>query len=231
MTDTYCICQWILPWYDGIITECMCLLCFQTDTMSWNAYLDNLQAQSKDGGGTFHCDKACIIGIDGGAKWTTDDHALVRQICTVLTWMVPSKQQYGKIEMLFVYVLYIMVACTVVGGLNGESRKCCNTDSLFCLSRRYDRWAFCGLFVQQWCQFSGNSWNLPDFLLFFIAMPPDSGIKKNREKSASLCNNFSFDCCWSHLGHPHARRACDWQTLVPLRELETTVTTVLRVNF
>ena len=33
-----------------------------------------MQQQSKDASGTTHCDKGCIIGIDGGAKWTTDDH-------------------------------------------------------------------------------------------------------------------------------------------------------------
>ena len=43
--------------------------------MSWDSYIDNLIAQSKDGGGQTHVDKACIIGLDGGAKWTSDDHA------------------------------------------------------------------------------------------------------------------------------------------------------------
>ncbi len=43
--------------------------------MSWDSYLDNLIAQSKDASGTAHVDKACIIGLDGGAKWTTDGHA------------------------------------------------------------------------------------------------------------------------------------------------------------
>ncbi|XP_038053199.1 profilin-like isoform X1 [Patiria miniata] len=41
---------------------------------SWDAYIDNLIAQSKDEGGTPNVDKACIIGLDGGAKWTTDNH-------------------------------------------------------------------------------------------------------------------------------------------------------------
>ncbi len=41
--------------------------------MSWDSYLDNLVAQSKDGSGTCHIDKACIIGKDG-SKWTTDGH-------------------------------------------------------------------------------------------------------------------------------------------------------------
>ena len=43
--------------------------------MAWNGYIDNLVAQTKDAAGTAHADKACIIGLDGGAKWTTDDHA------------------------------------------------------------------------------------------------------------------------------------------------------------
>ncbi|XP_069135109.1 profilin-like [Argopecten irradians] len=43
--------------------------------MSWDSYLDNLVAQSKDSSGTAHADKACIIGLDGGGKWTTDSHS------------------------------------------------------------------------------------------------------------------------------------------------------------
>lgn len=42
--------------------------------MSWNDYIDNLIAQTKDAAGRAHCDKACLIGLDGGAKWTTDEH-------------------------------------------------------------------------------------------------------------------------------------------------------------
>jgi len=43
--------------------------------MSWDSYIDNLIAQSKDTAGSSHCDKACIIGLDGGAAWTTAGHA------------------------------------------------------------------------------------------------------------------------------------------------------------
>ena len=43
--------------------------------MSWDSYIDNLIAQTKDASGAVHVDKACIIGLDGGAKWTTDGHA------------------------------------------------------------------------------------------------------------------------------------------------------------
>ncbi|XP_033098916.1 profilin-like [Anneissia japonica] len=42
--------------------------------MSWDSYIDNLIAQSKDASGASHADKVCIIGLDGGAKWTSDDH-------------------------------------------------------------------------------------------------------------------------------------------------------------
>ncbi|XP_015769032.1 PREDICTED: profilin-like isoform X3 [Acropora digitifera] len=42
--------------------------------MSWDSYIDNLIAQTKDASGKAHCDKACIIGLDGGAPWTTSNH-------------------------------------------------------------------------------------------------------------------------------------------------------------
>jgi len=41
---------------------------------TWDNYIDNLIEQSKDKSGKAHVDKACIIGLDGGAKWTTDKH-------------------------------------------------------------------------------------------------------------------------------------------------------------
>nr|P18321.2 RecName: Full=Profilin [Clypeaster japonicus] len=43
--------------------------------MSWDSYIDNLVAQTKDASGTAHSDRACIIGLDGGAPWTTAGHA------------------------------------------------------------------------------------------------------------------------------------------------------------
>ena len=49
--------------------------------MSWDSYIDNLIAQSKDTGGNTHCDKACIIGLDGGAPWTTAGHANALKVC------------------------------------------------------------------------------------------------------------------------------------------------------
>ena len=42
--------------------------------MSWDSYIDNLLSQTKDASGTTHADRACIIGIDGGALWTTEGH-------------------------------------------------------------------------------------------------------------------------------------------------------------
>ena len=35
---------------------------------SWNSYIDNLIAMSPA------CDRGCIIGLDGGEKWTSDSH-------------------------------------------------------------------------------------------------------------------------------------------------------------
>ncbi|EDO34163.1 predicted protein [Nematostella vectensis] len=43
--------------------------------MSWDSYIDNLLAQAKDATGNCHADKACIIGLDGGAPWTSAGHA------------------------------------------------------------------------------------------------------------------------------------------------------------
>ena len=40
----------------------------------WDTYIDNLIEQSKDKSGQAHIDKACIIGLDGGGKWTSDQH-------------------------------------------------------------------------------------------------------------------------------------------------------------
>jgi len=34
--------------------------------MSWDSYIDNLMGQTKD-----NCDRVCIIGLDGGAAWTS----------------------------------------------------------------------------------------------------------------------------------------------------------------
>jgi len=42
--------------------------------MSWDSYIDNLVAHSQDSTGLAHTDRACIIGLDGGAAWTTHGH-------------------------------------------------------------------------------------------------------------------------------------------------------------
>lgn len=42
--------------------------------MSWDSYIDNLIAQSKDSSGGTHIDRGAIIGIDGGAAWTSAGH-------------------------------------------------------------------------------------------------------------------------------------------------------------
>ena len=34
-------------------------------------YIDNLIAQTQDGNGVTHCDRACIINLNDGASWTT----------------------------------------------------------------------------------------------------------------------------------------------------------------
>lgn len=41
--------------------------------MSWNSYIDKVIEKSKDERDT-HVDKVCIIGLDGGAAWTSDDN-------------------------------------------------------------------------------------------------------------------------------------------------------------
>ena len=54
-------------------------------TMSWDSYIDNLIAQSKDAGGAPHVDEACIIGIDGGENWTTNAHANALKVPILLS--------------------------------------------------------------------------------------------------------------------------------------------------
>ena len=63
----------------------VCLKPLSLVAMSWDSYIDNLIAQSKDAGGTVHVDKACIIGIDGGAKWTTDGHGSAYKVGMVVS--------------------------------------------------------------------------------------------------------------------------------------------------
>ena len=42
--------------------------------MSWDSYLDNLCAQAKSVDGTEHIDKCCIIGLECGKAWSTNEH-------------------------------------------------------------------------------------------------------------------------------------------------------------
>lgn len=39
----------------------------------WDAYIDSIVSKGQDETGTSHCDKACIIGLNG-SKWTSDGH-------------------------------------------------------------------------------------------------------------------------------------------------------------
>ncbi len=42
--------------------------------MSWDSYIDNLIGQSTDADGKAQIDRACIISLQDGKKWTSDDH-------------------------------------------------------------------------------------------------------------------------------------------------------------
>lgn len=61
--------------------------------MSWDSYIDNLVAQTKDASDTAHCDKACIIGLDGGAPWTTAGHAKALKVTACACIAILSKYQ------------------------------------------------------------------------------------------------------------------------------------------
>ena len=49
--------------------------------MSWDSYIDNLIAQTRDANGVVHCDKACIIGLDDGGCWTSRGHPNAVKLC------------------------------------------------------------------------------------------------------------------------------------------------------
>ena len=55
--------------------------------MSWDSYIDNLLAQTKDSSGAAHADRACIIGLDGGASWTSAGHSAALKVRTILSAM------------------------------------------------------------------------------------------------------------------------------------------------
>ena len=72
--------------------------------MSWDSYIDNLIAQTKDSAGTAHCDKACIIGLDGGAPWTTPGHGCAIQ---VMTWSsIVALCWFQSMHFCFIYGIY-----------------------------------------------------------------------------------------------------------------------------
>ena len=48
--------------------------------MSWNDYIDNLIAQSKGSSGEANIDKACIIGLERGNMWTTQENPHVLRL-------------------------------------------------------------------------------------------------------------------------------------------------------
>lgn len=48
--------------------------------MSWNDYIDNLIAQSKGSSGEANIDKACIIGLEKGNMWTTQENPHVLRL-------------------------------------------------------------------------------------------------------------------------------------------------------
>lgn len=64
--------------------------------MSWDSYIENLVAQTKDASGTAHCDRACIIGLDGGAAWTSAGHANALKVtacaCIAISSSISSKK-------------------------------------------------------------------------------------------------------------------------------------------
>ena len=49
-----------------------------TSNMSWDAYVENLIAQSKGSDGNTHIDKACIIGLNDGSQWTSATSASLK---------------------------------------------------------------------------------------------------------------------------------------------------------
>ena len=61
--------------------------------MSWDSYIDNLIAQTKDASGNAHCDRACIIGLDG-SQWTTAGHANALKVRTKWCWLVYQMSLY-----------------------------------------------------------------------------------------------------------------------------------------
>jgi profilin len=66
--------------------------------MSWDSYIDNLIAQSKDAAGSAHADRACIIGLDGGASWTTAGHGCALKVRQGVTSTAGMKGRWEVLE-------------------------------------------------------------------------------------------------------------------------------------
>ncbi len=45
--------------------------------LTWDSYIDNMMHQARDEDGKTHVSHACIIAMDGGGRWTSDQHPQV----------------------------------------------------------------------------------------------------------------------------------------------------------
>ena len=77
--------------------------------MSWDSYIDNLIAQTKDASGKNSADKACIIGMDGGAPWTTAGHANALKVNIPFIFIAILNKRKKKQYSLSVIYIYIII--------------------------------------------------------------------------------------------------------------------------
>ncbi len=56
---------------------------FNVNKMSWDSYIENLIGQSKNQDGKAQIDRACIISLEDGKKWTSDNHPNVSCTTTI----------------------------------------------------------------------------------------------------------------------------------------------------
>ena len=86
--------------------------------MSWDSYLNNLVAQSKDSSGTAHVDRCCIIGLDGGAPWTTNKHECALKVSYNRHLPIESeimyKQDNANLNNYLCYLYSSLADCIVV---------------------------------------------------------------------------------------------------------------------
>ena len=82
--------------------------------MSWDAYIDNLIAQSKGADGSANVDRACIIGLQGGAPWTSAGHANALKVSFERYIYVKGVREGGCITVLG--FLFRMVVCGLKKG-------------------------------------------------------------------------------------------------------------------